>query len=101
VTPKNKLRSVPTPAPTGRRPVDVYPKPTFEGTQWTPEVARAIRGVMRDHDVRPRGNAKDTPTRWAMFGWTLVIAGLLLVGYLASLKPQKAAAQQTYPLQRN
>ena len=87
----------------GRQPREAYPRPTFEGTKPSPEVARALSRVLQDHTyTKPRDRYVEAPSRLGMFLWTVVIAGLLLAGYLATAKrldEPRPPAVRTYQLQ--
>ena len=102
---KKQLHSVPSTPAKGKRPVDTYPKPKFEGTHGenaTPEVSRALRRVIQDHSyTRPRESRADhTPSKMTMFLWMLVIGGIVLVGAILN-RPRDVPVSnvKTYQLQ--
>jgi len=99
--PRRKLRSVPELPPTGRRPVDAFPKPTYTGTKPSAEVTRALRGVMRNATPLDRKLSDAMPHRIVLLLWTVAIGGLLAVACLAIAADwTKGREVKTYPLYR-
>lgn len=99
------LHSVPSTPSKSKRPVDVYPKPKYDGVKFenkdqVGEVSRALRRVIQDHTyTRPREiHESQAPSKLTMFLWMLVIAGIVTAGAIAN-KPRDEKPTKTYLLQ--